>query len=182
MVWKIFLQETFLSSIPLWWHCPCASVAHCMATKMSLSYLDEQRLTKNAHFLKGHRKSASIRWNYNNLVRKLYITWGQRWDQSHLKQTFRGIFSSIAPTGSWGRAVVLISWGNCSSWGSLGRGRGFVCISWPVLNEVITFFLPGRTAFPITSEHQSLSQHLCICVMRARCSFSLLKKVQEYVV
>ena len=133
MFWKILLQETFLSSVPLWWHCPCvSSPLYDNKNGSPLFYLDEEGFTKNAHLLRGHRKSVSIRWNYNNLVRKLYIARGYRWDQSQLKQTFRGIFSSVAITGSWGRAVVLISWGKCSFWGSLGRGRGFVCISWPV--------------------------------------------------
>lgn len=61
------------------------------------------------------------------------------------------------------KSCILISWGNCSSWGSFKRGKGFVCISRPVLNEVIPFCLQGRTAFPITPEHLFLSQ--CIYVM-----------------
>lgn len=152
---------------------------------VSLSYLDECWVTKNAHFLRGHRESVSKWWNYNNLVRKLYIAQGYRWGWSEL----RGIFSSIVTTGSRRRAVVLISSGNCSSWGSLGRGRGFVCISWPGLNKVITFYSRGGRAFPITPEH------LCISIMKwyknvhcqvfvspteeSASSFSLLKRVQR---
>lgn len=165
------LKNTPAGNLPLL-HLTVVALSTCLYSPLCgnkngspLSYLDEQGFTKNAHFLRGRSKSVSIRWNYNNLARKLYIASGYWWDQSQPKQAFRGIFSSVATTRSWGTAVVLISWGNCSSWGSLGRGRGFACISWPVLNEVITFCLLGRTAFPVTSEHLSPSQHLCIYVM-----------------
>lgn len=62
------LQETCLCSIPRGGFVP---VPLLYSMKISLSYLDEHRVTKNAHFLRGHRESVSKLWNCNNLVRKL---------------------------------------------------------------------------------------------------------------
>lgn len=132
---------------------------------LSLVWIDKD-LPKMLIFWEAIGKMFQKKMNYNNLLRKLDIAWGYWWDQSQLKQTYRGVFSSVGTARPWGRVVILISWGNHSSWCSLGRGIGYVYISWPVftdrfLNRIL--FL-GKTMFLISSKAtvpRSTSVHLC---------------------
>lgn len=155
--WGVSLGEvpgTALKWLLQEWNMPCASALSTaeliapgavLSWEGCLAFKSWARLCTWSHVVTTacpplEHRDCMAAWNH--LLRKLCFAWGfLSWVLSKywLKQTFRGMFSSIGTSGSWGR-VALISGGNCSFWGSLGIAKGLLYIFWSVLKEWITFY------------------------------------------